>query len=263
MRNWKSLLQRPFGVTLLGVVAFFGLLPVSAVLLLSFHEGQIPRFPVESCSTKWYFAAIHDRELRLAFFNSFKVATIVSVFATVLGCLTGRTLCRNRWAPKLLIMAFVCVPFLIPVQVSAIALSAYFQYLGIGRGLPALVVAHTCYVLPLCVVVFRLGYEHVDATTELAAMNLGASRLETFLDITLPQLTPSIVASLLLAFLISWDEFVISWYVSGYSKTLPAVIFGRLGGLLDPSIFAAGMISFVVSVALFLFVFMAMRNVQQ
>ena len=263
MSVWNLKLRQPFALILLGVVMLFGLLPIAAVLLLSFHEQQIPRFPVAGYSAQWYSAALGDHELRDAFANSVWVACTASILGTVLGCLTGRALCRVSWVPKMLLMAFVCIPFLIPVQVTAIALSAYFERLGLERGFYAVVVGHTCYILPLCVVVFRLGYEHVDATTEFAAINLGATKTETFLDITLPQLAPSIVASMLLAFLVSWDEFVISWYVGGYSKTLPAVVFGRLGGLLEPSIFATGMISFVVSVLIFFCVFLTMRCAQR
>lgn len=247
-------------LALLFLISAFGLLPIVTVVLFSFHAGTIARFPIESYSTKWYVEIASNQEIRQSFLNSLCVAASVAFISTVLGCLAAPAMRRPQWLPIWLYTSLICVPFLIPTQVSAIAITAYFQYLGIAKGFIAVVCAQTCYTIPLAAIITVLGYEHVDLDTLSASRNLGATRGQTFFYVTLPQLTPSLFAASIMSFLVSWDEGVLSWHLGGYYKTMPALIVGKLGGIWEPSLYAVGTFSFLISCLLFFVSFLTIRR---
>ena len=125
----------------------------------------------------------------------------------------------------------------------------YFQRIRLDGTLASIIIAHTCYCSPFAAALLRLQYKRLNVEIEYAAANLGATPFQVLRSVVIPQLRPAIIASLLLAFLLSWDEFVIAWFVGGFQKTLPVVIYGMLGSAVSPLLNAAGTLAMAVSLA--------------
>jgi len=135
------------------------------------------------------------------------------------------------------------------------ALLMYFQQIRLIGTLSAVIATHVCYASPFAMALIYILYERLNIELEQAASNLGASALRVIFQIVIPQLWPALVGAALLSFLISWDEFIMAWFVGGFAKTLPVVIYGMMGGAFNPSLNAMGTLSIGVSVILLLVVF--------
>jgi spermidine/putrescine transport system permease protein len=250
--NWVSLLLR----TYLVIALFFVFAPSISLALFSFHEGKIQNFPIERYSTYWYKAAWGNQDIRDGFFNSVIVGVMVSIFSMILGFLSSHLLCRHRLQRQLLYVAFVSLAVVTPLLLSGMALLMYFQRIHLAGTLWAVIIAHTCFCSPFALALIRNPYEQLNIELEYAARNLGANKLRVITRIIIPQLWPAIAAAGLLSFLVSWDEFILAWFVGGFNKTLPVVIYGMMGSSFNPSLNAVGTVSMLISAVLLLSIFL-------
>jgi len=225
---------------------------------MSFHEGRIQSFPVEQFSTKWYGEAWKNPQFREGIAGSLKVGVAVMAISTILGFLSAHVLCRVRPQRPLLYIAFVCLPCLMPLLLSGMALLMYYQRIRIAGSIWAIVLAHSCYCAPFAMGLIRNSYEGLNEEVEQAAVNLGTGRLAVILRVVLPQMWPAVASAAAVSFLLSWDEFVMAWFVGGFTKTLPTVIYSSLGTSFDPSVNAVGVVAMAVSAFLLLCVFLMM-----
>jgi spermidine/putrescine transport system permease protein len=221
--------------------------PVVALILFSFQDAPIQSFPIESVSTRWYAAAWHNTDFRDGVLTSVGVAVPVAVLSTGLGLLSAHVLCRRRPRREFAYLALVSLPCLMPALLSGMALLIYDQQIRLAGTSWAIIVAHTCYCSPFALALIRNPYARLNVELELAARNLGASRLRVFLQIVVPQLWAALASAAALSFLVSWDEFVIAWFVGGFTKTLPTVVYGMLGTSLNPSVNALGTVVVLLS----------------
>jgi len=233
-----------------GLVLGIVLAPVFSLVLFSFQERSIPSFPIERFSLKWYEVAWRNRDFREGLANSFKIGILVSLLAPAFGFLSAHVLCRQLSLGRGLYMSAVCLPALVPPLLSGIALLMYYQRIRLFGSIWAIVAAHTCYCCPFAVALLRNAYERLDIDLELAAKNLGASHLEVIVELVIPQMWPSLAAAAALCFLVSWDEFMIAWFVGGFVKTFPSVVYGMLGTSLSPAINSIGTVVTLTSALL-------------
>ena len=229
--------------------------PAISLVLFSFHEGKIQSFPIEAYSTRWYKEAWENPDLREGFRNSVLVSNVVSLVSVVFGFLGAHLLCRRRPRGQLFYVAFVSLPVVIPLLLSGIALLMFFQQIHIVGTLWAIIIAHICFSSPFALALIRNPYERLNIELEQAAYNLGASPIGIIFRIVIPQLWPALIAAGLLCFLVSWDEFILAWFVGGFTKTLPVVIYGMMGTSFNPSLNAVGTLSIGVSAVLLFGVF--------
>lgn len=249
--NWAPLLLRAY----LAVALFFIFAPAISLVLFSFHEGKIQSFPIERYSTHWYKEVWENQDLREGLRNSIIVGVVVSAFSVLLGFLSAHLLCRHSLRNQSFYVAFVSLPVVIPLLLSGMALFMYFQHIHLVGTLWAVVIAHTSFCSPFALALIRNPYDRINIELEYAARNLGASPLRVIFQIVIPQLWPAITAAGLLSFLISWDEFILAWFVGGFKKTLPVVIYGMMGTSFNPSLNAVGTLSMGVSLVLLLSIF--------
>lgn len=223
------------------------MLPMVSLVLFSFQEARIPRFPITAYSVKWYVAAANDAEFRGGLWTTVQIAVCVSFMSTVLGVAGAHGLRKSKGVSEMVYLGIVSLPFLIPPIVSGLALMVSFERLGLLGGKSRIILAQTCYCAPLSLIMMRLAYRRIDAEILLAAENLGANPWRVLVTVVLPQLRPALLAASLLTFLISWDEFVLAWFVGGFTQTLPTVLYGRFGGAIDPTIYVVGTVTLAVS----------------
>jgi len=249
--DWAAWLLRTYVVLAL----LFIFAPVISLALFSLHEGRIQSFPIEAYSTRWYGDAWANQDIREGLRNSFIVGAVTSALSTILGFLSAHLLCRYRLRRQSLYVAFVSLPVVIPLILSGMASLMYFQYIRLAGTLWAVVIAHTSFCSPFALGLIRPPYDRLNIELEQAARNLGASQSRVIFKIVIPQLWPAIAAAALLSFLVSWDEFILAWFVGGFEKTLPVVIYGMMGTSFNPSLNAVGTVSIGISAVLLVSIF--------
>lgn len=228
--------------------------PIVSLVIFSFNESNLVTV-WSGFSTKWYGALFSDPQLLKAAWLSLQIAAIAATIALVLGTLAAIALVRfRRFRGRTLFSGMVSAPLVMPDVITGLALLLLFvameSLLGWpqGRGMLTIVIAHATFCTAYVCVVVQSRLSDFDRSLEEAAMDLGASPLRTFFDITLPIIAPALISGWLLGFTLSLDDLVIASFVSGPgSSTLPMVIFSkvRLGVSPDVNALATIIIGFV------------------
>lgn len=257
MRNSGTVLLRIYLASALMCLA----VPVLSMMWLSVDANQLPSVPIQNYSWHWYAEAWQNPDIREGLVTSLLVGTSVSALSVLLGLISSYWLCR-RFSPRIspVYMSVVSLPCFAPLLLAGIAMLMYFQTIQLAGNIFAIIAAHTCYCSPFALSLIRLSYERLNPELEYAARNLGAGSLRTSLLIVVPQIWPALLAAGMLCFLISWDEFVMSWFVGGFTKTLPMVLYDMIGSSYNPSINAVGSVVTLSSgIVLFAVLFLTQR----
>jgi spermidine/putrescine transport system permease protein len=215
--------------------------PIVVVVVYSFNTA---RFGAGwgGATTHWYYELIHNPPALAAAKNTLLLALFSTGIATCLGTLLGFGLQRHAFPGKKLLTRFLYIPVFIPDIVLAVALLLFFSLLrrwsGIFElGLTSMVLAHVTFQIPFVAIVVRARLIGLDPLLEEAARDLGANPWNTFLHITLPLMLPGIIAGGMLAFTLSLDDFVVSFFTSGPgSTTLPILIYSSVKRGITPDI---------------------------
>lgn len=243
----------------LALVLLFVFAPAVTLVFFSFQEAKIQSFPITRYSTNWYIAAWDNADIRDGFRNSVVVGFLTVVLSTFFGFVSAHVLSRGRIRAGLLYMTVVSLPVVVPLLLSGMAMLMFFNKIHFEGTFLSIVIAHTCYCSPFALGLIRGPYQQLNVELEQAARNLGASPFQVILRVVIPQLWPAIAAAATLSFLVSWDEFILAWFVGGFTKTLPVVIYGMMGTSFNPSLNAVGSMTIGLS-ALLLFVVFVLEN---
>jgi len=201
--------------------------PVLLLPLFSFNDSVFIAFPLVGFTTKWYAAMAQDEEMRAALLNTMKVGVAVSLAATILGLLAAKILARGLPGRRLFLGA-ANLPLFIPDIVLGIALLILVTRLNIPLSLNSVILGHIVICLPFAIAVLISRFDGFDASLEEASRDLGETAWMTFWRVTFPLVLPGIVASLLLSFIVSFDDFLIAFFLCGTDTTLPVYIWGEL-----------------------------------
>ena len=239
----------PRGVAATTAVGFLLLhLPVVVLAAFSFNDS---RYGVHwtGFTFAWYRELLRRPDILAGMRASLIVGLGATLVATVLGTLLALGLRRRARSGAL--QAVVALPIMTPEIVAGIGLLALFSALGWTLGIATITIAHVAFCIPFVVLVVQARLAGMDRSLEEAALTLGADEASTFVRVTLPQLWPGIIAGALLAFTVSIDDFVITFFVSGPgSSTLPLVIYGMARRTVDPSINAVSTLLVAASTVL-------------
>jgi len=226
----------------LGVVAILVLaflcLPVIIVVAMSFSSAKSLEFPPPGLSLRWYGAFFGDERWLDAGTNSVLLAGLASTIALLLGTVASYALLRGRFPGRRLIEANFMAPIIIPSIITAVSLFIAFARTGVRGTFGALVLAHTILVVPYVVLIMRVAIKSFDERIEQVAFTLGASKLRVLWSVVLPNLVPSAVAAWIFAFIISFDEVVVTLFLSGTYMTIPKRMFNELIMQINPTITA-------------------------
>jgi putrescine transport system permease protein len=220
-------------VALLGFVFLYA--PIVSLIVFSFNESRLVTVWA-GFSTRWYVALFTDRQILNAAWVSLKIAFASATLATVLGTLAALVLARfGRFRGRLLLTGMATAPLVMPEVITGLSLLLLFISMELtlgwpaGRGLTTVIIAHTTFCLAFVAVIAQSRLRDMDESLEEAARDLGAGPVRVFFDVTLPVISPALVAGWLLAFTLSLDDLVIASFVSGPgASTLPMVIFSKV-----------------------------------
>jgi len=217
---------RVTGLALYAAGAYLFLhLPLLILAIFSFNSS---RFTVwESFSLRWYTAALRDTQLTESALNSLIIAIVATLFSTVIGTLCAYGLWKRNSRP---LAGSLYLSLVTPEIVTGISLLAFYQwifrFLRVPLGMHTVILAHISFSIAYVVIVVLARLRTVDATLEEAALDLGANEWQAFREVTLPAILPGVIAAALLAFTVSFDDYVITSLVAGVnSETLPMVIY--------------------------------------
>ncbi|WP_373354621.1 ABC transporter permease [Pseudoroseicyclus sp. CXY001] len=222
--------MRGWGLTVYAVffIAFiYG--PVLILPLFSVNDSNFATFPMAGFTLRHYAGLWGQKPLLDALVNSLKIAAGVSVLATALAVPAAIAVTRHRFPGKPAVLSFMMLPLVIPSIVMAVALLVIvLRFLGIQLSLWTVAAGHVVICLPFCLSVLVSRLEGFDAALEEASRDLGCSPMQTFWRLTFPLAGPGIISSLLLGFIISFDEFVIAFFLTGTENTLPVYLYSQL-----------------------------------
>lgn len=247
--------------TLVGAVLLFLALPIVIIVILSFSSASYLTFPPPALGVRWYRAYLGSGEWLAATGLSLSVAAVVVVLATTLGTLAALGLARLPRAARTIAGALILSPLIVPVIVVAIGIYyAYSRYGLVGTPM-GLVLGHTCLAVPFVVTSVSASLAGFDRRLEQAALSLGATPLGTFRQVTLPLIRPGVLVGALFAFITSFDELVVSLYLSGSGAvTLPRRMWDDLLFAIDPTIAAVSTLTVLLTAALLVLVHAARRR---
>jgi spermidine/putrescine transport system permease protein len=236
--------------TLFWVTSAVIYLPIGVMAVFSFSSARYQILPFRDFTTEWYLRVFTDGQYTAGFINSVVLAAGVSLAATLIGFACAYSMVNSRFPFKTAVTLLVLAPLAVPLLLVGIALRIWTQELGLQPSLPIAGVGQVLYVLPLAVLNLRNRIAQVPKSHEEAAWALGASRLRAIAEIVLPACRVSLIATFLLCFTFAFDEFVIAYFLTNFSTTLPIKIWTTLVTGFDPTINALGTMVFVFSLAL-------------
>ena len=224
--------------------------PIVTSMIFSFNSDRFASIPLGSFTTHWYEIVYNDPDVWDAAATSILVAVTVSALSTFIGFCTAYTDFRYSFRFKNAYLALALLPPTIPLIIMAVAMLAWFSRIGTSGQVWSIIIAHTVLCSPFAMAVIRLRLHQMDRDLEAAAWNLGASEWAAMRYVVIPFARPAIVAAMCITMAVSFDEFVVAWFVSGLNKTIPVIILEILQGNVDPQINAIGSFVFVTSMTL-------------
>jgi putative spermidine/putrescine transport system permease protein len=237
------------------VFSVFMLLPLTIILVASFTNEGYVQFPPDSFGIRWYVAAINNRAFMDGLLFSLQTAIGVAAIAGVLGIAGALVLARARFPGRDTILSLLLMPLALPHIVLAIALLQIFGSLRIATSPWGLMAGHVLITLPYVLRLTMTSLLGFDRQIERASASLGATAWQTFRYVTLPIIAPGVVAGLVFAFLLSFDEVTISLFTSLPGRsTLPAEIFNFATQGSDPVVTAVSGLMIIIASGVLLIV---------
>lgn len=228
--------------------------PVLFLPLFSFNDAIYIAFPLQEFTLKWYDEMMESAPLLEALQNSIKIGVVVAIVATILGTMAAKAFTRYAIPHNRALKGFIAIPLVIPLIILGISLLIVFSQAEVPLSLVTIGIGHVVICVPFSMLVMMSRLDGFDKGLEEAAQDLGETPWMTFWRVTFPLALPGIVSSLLLCFTISFDEFLLAFFLTGDDSTLPIYIWSQLRFPTKlPSVLALG--SCILLISIFLVVF--------
>nr|WP_256941378.1 ABC transporter permease [Bacillus sp. EAC] len=225
-------------------------LPILILILFSFNKSRI-NAEWSGFTFDWYLNLFNNPQVVDAFFNSLMIAVITTIISTILGTICALALHRYKYKFNKFISSLVYLPIVVPDILMGISLLILFTNFHVELGSLTIIIAHVTFCISYVVILLSARLSGMSVDLEDAASDLGATPWQTFRFVTLPAIMPGVIASALLCFTLSIDDFVISFFVSGPgSTTLPIYIYGMVKKGVTPEINAISTILIVTIIIL-------------
>jgi len=230
---------------IVAVTLFFLYAPIVGLIAFSFNDSR-RNVVWRGFTTDYYVKLFNNDALMLAFGNSLTIALFTTLFSTVLGALTAYVLWRYRFPGKAVYEGGMALPIVIPEICMGVAMMVFFARIGWPSGmvwpfnLSAITIAHIAFSFPFAAIVIRARLESFNRELAECARDLGANEYRVFRDIVVPHMKPGLIAGALLAFTLSLDDFVITFFTSGPDTvTFPVKIYSMVRFSVTPEVNAA------------------------
>jgi spermidine/putrescine transport system permease protein len=215
-------------LTVFTFVLVFFYIPIIILMIYSFNDSKIIT-GWKGFTFKYYLDLLTNTEIKLAFRNTMLIALLSTVISTTLGVLTALGLENKRFTGSKLVSGMLFLPLIMPDILMGVSLALLYNFMQIRTGMVTVLIAHITFCLSYTVIVVRSRLEGFDNSLMEAAMDLGANSWQSFFKVKLPIMMPGVVASMLLAFTLSIDDFIITFFTTGRGfNTLPIYVEGAI-----------------------------------
>ncbi len=243
-------------VVYMGAVFAFLYLPIIVLIALSFNKSKFASVWT-GFSFQWYSVLLHDSAILEAIRSTLTIALVATLISVVFGTLLAFGLERHTRSAAL--DSSVYLPLLIPDAVTGIGLLSFFSAVALPLGSTTVVIAHSVWGIAFATAIVRTRVRGLDRSLEEASLDLGVSELRTFVRITLPLITPGIIAAALVVFTLSIDEFIIAFFTAGQTTTFPIKIYSMIRFGVTPEINAVATLMLAASLILLLIAYLVAR----
>ena len=238
----------------LSLILFFLYIPIVVLIVQSFNAGK-SRAKWEGFSFRWYSELLNDQAIMKALYVTLSIAVIAAVVATVLGTLAAIGIHAMRKRPQAVMMTLTNLPMTMPDIVTGISLMILFTFSKIERGYVTMLLAHITFNTPYVILSVLPKLKQMNKHTYEAALDLGASPTYALWHVILPEISPGVITGLLLAFTLSLDDFVISYFTtSPMVQNLSTLIYSKARIGIEPTLNALSALMFLALLALLLIV---------
>lgn len=235
------------------VIGALLVLPTLVVVPMSFSSSDILSFPPEDLSLRWYRFVFSDPTWTSAIVESIRVAILTTILSGLLGLATALAIVRGRFRGKGPLQVLVLSPMIMPLVVLAVGMYFVFSDWRILGSVGGLVLAHSVVAYPLVYLSVSTSLQGMDESLEMASASLGANRLYTLRRVILPLIAPGVFTGALFAFTMSWDELILSIFLSGPTvKTLPVRMWEQIQTELTPALAVAATLVMTLTITLIL-----------
>lgn len=248
LRKW-NIITSLLGLFSVGVLAFI-YLPLLVVVLYSFNVDSVNSFPMRGFSFKWYHVMAANNQLIESLKHSVTVASISTFIAVLLGVPGAFALDRFNFIGKKIFERIVLLPLILPGILTGVALLSFFQMVGLKQSMFTVVLGHSTFLIAIVMTQVFARLKRLDRSIEEASTDLGASRMQTFRLIILPNISTALIGAVLLSFTLSLDEIPVTFFLNGVYSTLPLQIWGMTRNGITPEVNAISSIIFVSSLIL-------------
>lgn len=236
-RNLKAIIKKIISVIFCGLVYLFLFLPIAVIVVNSFNATTTKPYQTwKGFTFDWYGRLFENETLLHSFGTTMAVALISTLLSTAIGTVAAVGMYKYKFKGKNIIDGLLYIPVVIPEIVLGISLLTLFSNTHIPRGMLTLVLAHTTFAIPYVIFNVRARLSGYDNSIEEASMDLGANRIVTFKNITLPVLAPGIGGGALLAFTLSIDDVIVSYFTNGQIKTFPLKVMESIKSGVAPDV---------------------------
>lgn len=241
MGAWRALRR-----VICTLVALYLLAPLAIVIIVSFSAAAFLQFPPPGLSLRWYTNLFNNPGWTHSITISIEILIPAALIATLLGTAAAYALVRGRIPGASLITAFLMLPIVVPAIITAAGLYGVYRGLGLNGTLTGLIIGHVVLITPYVIATVSASLQSMDDRLEAAAATLGAPPWTSFRRITLPLLTPAILSGLLFAMIVSFDELIVSLFIST-ARVRPVAVqmWSNVRGDFDPTIAAIATLCFV------------------
>ncbi|SIR66441.1 spermidine/putrescine transport system permease protein [Haladaptatus litoreus] len=234
-------------------VFLFLWLPIGVLVFMSFAKGGVLAFPPKELTLQWYVTFLNNQAAISAIVTTLKISVVASLISVVLATLIAYAVDRFVFPGKDVLQLLATLPIVVPLVVTGIAMVLFFGAVNFQQGYWAVVIAHVIRTIPFATLVILPTFLTFDRQLEEASKDLGANELETFRQVTLPSVLPGIIAGGLLAFTLSFNEFVYTYFVKdSATTTLPIYIWNQIRYNVTPEVNVISVVFLLLAVSLVL-----------
>ncbi len=240
-----------------GLVLLVFYFPLLCIIVASLSKRRFFSFPypMADMTTKWYADALQSPQVADFIGVSLRIAALTAFFSVVIGFFSALAYARYRWRGRQTFQRLVLFPLFFPQSVLGLALLMWFSFLHITPAWWTAVIAHTVWITPITTLIISIQAYGQDDSLEEAARDMGATRLQILLRITVPLLLPGMITATCFAVLLSWGNFALSLFTTGADSSLPEWLYARMTTGYQPLVPAVGVISVVGAVILVVVLF--------
>ncbi len=253
-------MKKAFEKIYLSIILIFMYAPIVTLIILSFNSSK-SRAKWGGFTFKWYTRLFSDQAVASALVNTLSIAILATIFSTIIGTITCIAMIGLNSKLRSVVMGITNIPMINADIVTGISLMLLFRFLHIGAGFTTILLAHITFNIPFVMLSVMPRVKSLNFYVYEAALDLGATPFYAFRKTMLPEIMPGVVSGALMAFTMSLDDFIITYFTKGSGfETLSTLIYNEVKRGIQPEIYALSAIIFVVVLSLLMIIYRSPNN---